>query len=96
MNYPFAGEFFGNVVVNGDLFLPGADCAEHFDCVDVAEIEPGDVVVINHDGALQQSRTAYDRKVAGVVSGAGTYKPGIVLDKQDSQNNRRNRSPFLG
>jgi hypothetical protein len=88
MNYPFAGEFFGNVVVNGDLFLPGADCAEHFDCVDVAEIEPGDVVVINHDGALQQSRTAYDRKVAGVVSGAGTYKPGIVLDKQDSQNNR--------
>jgi hypothetical protein len=30
MDHPLAGEFNGNVQVNGDLFLPGADCAEIF------------------------------------------------------------------
>jgi hypothetical protein len=79
---PLAGLFDGNVQVNGDIFLPGADCAEHFDVVNEAQIEPGAVVVIDQDGALRQSDAAYDTKVAGVVSGAGIYRPGIVLDKQ--------------
>jgi hypothetical protein len=92
ITYPYAGEFFGKVQVNGDLqvegdiFLPGADCAEHFDFRDPEHIEAGDVVVINREGTLEQSSTAYDKKVAGVVSGAGKYRPGIVLDKQTAQN----------
>ena len=45
-------------------------------------------MVIDGDGALRQSREAYDTKVAGVVSGAGTYRPGLVLDKQ-SESARR-------
>src|SRR5207245_2843133 len=28
---------------------------------------------------------AYDKKAAGVVSGAGNFRPAIVLDKQSSQ-----------
>jgi len=88
MNYPYAGEFFGNVQVNGDIFLPGADCAEQFDFAAVAEVTPGDVVVISEDGLLQLSREAYDRKVAGVISGAGSFRPGIILDRKEPQVDR--------
>jgi hypothetical protein len=94
ITYPFAGEFFGKVQVNGDLqvegdiFLPGADCAEHFDFADAGHIEAGDVVVIDQAGTLQQSQKAYDKKVAGVVSGAGSFRPGIIMDKQQSRENR--------
>jgi hypothetical protein len=45
-------------------------------------------VVIDDDGKLRESQTAYDKRVAGVVSGAGDYKPGIVLDKQQSSAGR--------
>jgi hypothetical protein len=79
---PRAATFEGDVEVNGDIFLPGADCAEHFDVVDTDTIEPGSVVVIDCEGGLRKSRAAYDMKVAGVVSGAGTFRPGVVLDKR--------------
>ena len=72
----------GNVTVNGDIFLPGADCSEHFDISGTDRIEPGTVVVIDEQGGLRQSQEAYDKRVAGVVSGAGEYKPGIVLDRR--------------
>jgi len=55
--------------------------------VDAVQREEG-VVLGEEGGALYQSRQAYDKRVAGVVSGAGSYKPGIVLDKQDTQANR--------
>lgn len=72
----------GSVTVKGDIFLTGADCAEHFDSSGTDRIEPGTVVVIDEQGGLRQSREAYDKRVAGVVSGAGEYKAGIVLDKR--------------
>jgi hypothetical protein len=91
-----AGHFEGDVEVTGDIrLLTGdigllnADCAEDFDVADDDGIEPGSVVVLGDDGTLHQSRRAYDRRVAGVVSGAGGYRPGIVLDKQHSSENRR-------
>jgi hypothetical protein len=37
---------------------------------------------------LQESQQAYDKRVAGVISGAGDLRPGIVLDKQQTQGNR--------
>jgi hypothetical protein len=46
-------------------------------------------MVVSEAGALQQSQQAYDKRVAGVISGAGHYKPGIVLDKQTSDSNRQ-------
>jgi hypothetical protein len=52
------------------------------------QLEPGTVVVIDQEGALRESRDAYDRKVAGVVSGAGEHKPGIVLDRRESGRSR--------
>jgi len=89
-----AGDFYGNVVfrnnisVEGDVILTGADCAEEFDMAEAAEIEPGTVAVFDQDGVLHQSHQAYDKRVAGVVSGAGDYKPGLILDRRQSQDYR--------
>jgi hypothetical protein len=83
-----AGRFIGNVEVTGDIRLVNADCAEDFDISGTETIEPGTVMVLTPEGALQQSQQAYDKRVVGVISGAGNLKPGIVLDKQESQGNR--------
>jgi len=69
-----------NVAKGGDIILAGGDCAEHFDTVDAVRLEPGTVVVIDREGTLRESREPYDKKVAGVVSGAGGYRAAIVLD----------------
>ena len=74
----------GNITVTGDLYLPGADCAEHFDIAPNQTLEPGMLVAIDESGALRQSDRPYDRAVAGVIAGAGLYRPGIILDKQPS------------
>jgi len=79
----------GDVQVSGDIRLTNADCAEDFDIDETQPIEPGTVMVVGEEGRLEQSHTAYDRRVAGVVSGAGDYKPGIVLDRQQSSDSRK-------
>ncbi len=80
----------GNLFVNkGDIILTGADCAEEFDIVGVENIESGTVMIINEEGALRISDQPYDKKVAGVISGAGDYKPGLILDRQQSPNDRK-------
>lgn len=76
-----AGRFEGDVEVTGDLRLvDGADCAEAFDLADSCDASVGTVMVLGEDGAVRPSSTPYDQRVAGVVSGAGNFKPGIVLD----------------
>lgn len=84
-----AGYFDGDVVVTGDIRLTNADCAEDFDVSGRDKVEPGTVMVLGNEGALSESRQAYDKRVAGVISGAGDYKPGIVLDKQETSGNRQ-------
>jgi hypothetical protein len=83
-------EIHGNLNVTGDITLPpaGMDCAEQFDVAGEQELEPGTVVVIDQEGALRESCEAYDRKVAGVVSGAGDYKPAIILGRNVSISKR--------
>lgn len=56
--------------MTGDIFLPGADCAEHFEMRVPSAVEPGVVMVIDDAGALEPCRQAYDRRAAGVISGA--------------------------
>ena len=78
------------------LGFAGADCAEEFDTSNSKDekIEPGTVMVLNDSGNLQQSQNAYDKKVAGIVSGAGNYKPAIVLDKKVEDNAKNKRVPI--
>jgi hypothetical protein len=80
-----AGHFQGNVEVTGDLCLINQDCAEDFEVTSTEVIEPGTVMVIDRDGALQISECAYDKRVAGVISGAGNFKPAIILGRRKSQ-----------
>jgi hypothetical protein len=83
-----AGFFKGDVLVTGDIKLINADCAEDFDIAGLEKLDPGSVMVIDSDGSLRECDRAYDKCVAGVISGAGKYKPAIVLDKQESSKNR--------
>jgi hypothetical protein len=83
-----AGKFIGKLRIEGDVevtgdvtLVAGNDCGEHFQ-VSGTNPEPGTVMCICGDGTLAASQRAYDRKVAGVVSGAGFLKPGIVLGAQ--------------
>jgi hypothetical protein len=84
-----AGFFEGDVEVTGDIRLANADCAEDFDVTGTDRVEPGTVMVLGNEGALSESYQPYDKRVAGVISGAGDYKPGIVLDKQQTSGNRQ-------
>jgi hypothetical protein len=73
----------GNAIVTGTIFGTvrpmGADCAEEFDVEPGSDQTPGTVMVIATDEMLRPCGDAYDRKVAGVLSGAGDYPPGIIL-----------------
>jgi len=59
----------------------GADLSESFDVSREGNILPGMVVSIDPDrpGGLRIARGEYDRTVAGVVSGAGGVRPGMVM-----------------
>jgi hypothetical protein len=61
------------------LEITGADVAEKFPVSDV--VEPGMVLEIDpaNPGQLRLSQGAYNRRVAGVVSGAGDLPVGAVL-----------------
>jgi hypothetical protein len=92
-----AGFFEGNVEVTGnidvtgpdsDIRLVNGDCAEEFDVIDGPAIEPGTVMVLDSDGLLSPSRVAYDKRVAGVISGAGNYKPALTLGVASSTHER--------
>jgi hypothetical protein len=69
----------GGVVSVPVLEITGADLAERFPTSE--EIEPGMVVAIDSEnhGEICVSRAAYNRRVAGVVSGANDFHVGAVL-----------------
>ncbi|MBD3335247.1 MAG: hypothetical protein GF355_06995 [Candidatus Eisenbacteria bacterium] len=64
----------------------GADIAEPFNIGGSQSVEPGMVVTIDpaRPGELTVSTRAYDRCVAGVVSGAGDVDPGLIMAEKGS------------
>jgi hypothetical protein len=90
-----------NVTASGhitaaDVILSGADCAEEFDIANARELEPGTVVVFNREGAITQSILPYNKRVAEVISGAGSYRPGVVLGRSGSSSEGKAPVALLG
>ena len=90
----YAGRFNGNLKVeNGQVITPqiqitgGADLSEAF-AIGGGKSglvpAPGMLVCVDSErpGELVVSDRAYDKRVAGVISGAGGVKPGVVMGQQ--------------
>ena len=79
------GTFMGGAM--SELCIKGgSDIAEPFDVKENDEVKPGMVLSIDAEnpGQLKVSEKAYDRCVAGIISGAGDIKPGVILGQEGS------------
>jgi hypothetical protein len=74
----------GKAMFHDMTLTGGGDIAETFSVKDLSSLEPGSVMVIDEDnpGRLRLSRRAYDKKVAGVISGAKDLAPGLILQTE--------------
>lgn len=84
----------GHTTINGDIALNGtmtvqgghdvifADFAEQFEPVPGQILEPGAVVVLTDSGRIQPCQSEYDTRVVGVISGAGNFRPAMILDRR--------------
>jgi hypothetical protein len=77
----------GDAVCKGDIRL--ADCAEEFNVAAAETADAGTVMVLSEDEILCPSNLAYDKRVIGIISGAGNYRPGLILDKDKAGPNRK-------
>jgi hypothetical protein len=87
----YAGAFDGKVRVSVLEITGGADLAEPFPMKE-EQIDQGSVVVIDkeHAGRLRMSTHAYDKRVAGIVSGANGINPGISLTQEGAMEQGQN------
>jgi hypothetical protein len=69
----------------GDIQLSNGDVAEEFACSEGVPLRPGTLVVLAPDGSVKPCDQAYDTRVAGVIAGAGPYRPAIVLDRRSDR-----------
>jgi len=76
----------GRITTNVLEITGGSDVAEPFDFRTEEEIHPGMVVSIDPEnpGMLKVSEKAYDKCVAGIVSGAGSINTGLLLSQKGS------------
>jgi len=75
----------GRVICDVLQINGGADLSEQFEISPGGgALEPGMVVSIDpaHPGQLRPSSRAYDRTVAGVISGAGGVQPGMLMGQR--------------
>jgi hypothetical protein len=91
-----AGFFEGNVIVTGDVSFPGADCAEEFIVKEEVLVEPGTVMALSGTGELVSSDAPYQKKVVGVVAGAGSLRSGIIMGRQEEGGMRRQPIALVG
>lgn len=77
----------GRITTDELVITGGSDLSEQFDIrSETTEVKPGMVVSIDpaNAGKLVVTDAAYDRKVAGVISGAGGIKPGMFMGQKDT------------
>ncbi|VGO14379.1 hypothetical protein PDESU_02940 [Pontiella desulfatans] len=81
----YLGTGDGRVITDELQINGGSDLSEQFD-IDghSSKVEPGMIVCIDADnpGKLVVSGKAYDRTVAGIVSGADGVKPGLLMQQE--------------
>lgn len=83
----------GATFTNGTVTVPvleitgGSDLSEQFDIRGSADPAPGMVVCIDprNPGELVVSDQPYDRRVAGIISGAGGVAPGMLMGQEGSR-----------
>ena len=83
-----------SLFVRTDIQMVGGDYAEDFDLG--ADADPGSVMVIDDEGRIGECAVEYDRRVAGVLSGAGGYAPAIVLDRPHGPQSGRRPLALMG
>ena len=86
----YAGRFDGRIRTNVLEIVGGSDLSERFKIRGMgSKVLPsaGMVVCIDPEnpGNLIVSNKAYDRRVAGIISGAGGIKPGMLMCQKDSE-----------
>jgi hypothetical protein len=76
----------------------GADFAENFDVAESDMLLPGTVVSISSDnsGQLRISNGAYDKAVAGIISGAGGIQPGMLMGQEGTIANGKHPVALTG
>jgi len=77
-----------NTVVRALEITGGSDLSERFEVsAEDKKVKPGMVVCIDPEnpGDLVVSKTTYDRTVAGIVSGAGGVKPGMLMGQEGTE-----------
>ena len=78
----------GRVITDELQIMGGSDLSEYFDIdhCEHTEIIPGMVVSISPDGSgnLRLTTKAYDRTVAGVISGANGVRTGLMMGQESS------------
>lgn len=84
----YAGSGRSRIIVDELQIKGGADFAEYFDVAPAGDAAPeaGMLVSIDeaHPGKLVVSSRAADKKVAGVISGAGGVRPGLMMGQGGS------------
>ncbi|MCO6489637.1 MAG: hypothetical protein J5I98_14575 [Phaeodactylibacter sp.] len=87
----YGGDFEGGTFVEGNRLTckvleitGGNDVAEPGEITGGLELEAGSVVVIDSEnpGKFKESTISYDKRVAGVISGAGGVQPGMILKQK--------------
>jgi hypothetical protein len=96
----YAGKFNGIVSVKV-LEITGADLSEQYTVRSEhsgMSPSPGKVVSIDprNPGDMVVSHTAYDRKVAGIISGAGDISIGMLMGKEDQGFDSKNPVALTG
>jgi len=78
----------GRIITQELQITGGSDLSEQFEVSDEGgKVKPGMVVCIDADnpGKLVVSKETYDRTVAGIVSGAGGVKPGMLMGQKGTE-----------
>jgi hypothetical protein len=84
----YAAYFVGTTRTNVLEIAGGSDLSERFEVsAEDVQVKPGMVVCIDprKPGDLVVSKTTYDRTVAGIVSGAGGVKPGMLMGQEGTE-----------